>query len=560
MKRLPLVILVMMAVLGAVTSGCGGTHRYDSRLAAVDSLMHDYPDSALAVLTAIDTVSLTTGGDRAYRDLLLTQARYKAYITATSDSTINRALAYYRLHPKEREKLTRAFIYKGAVMEELGHPDSAMIYYKQAEANAAPTDYINLGYTKMRMGSLYNDYYTMNGQETVKYEEALEYFRLASDTVNILICLNNLGCMYRESNPDRAETLLMEASGLARLLNDTIRIAYNNLSLAVLYYHQGKYEDARHLFQEVHRNGFSMMDYSLFFTAANVYSKLGITDSAELFFTLAQNNRSGDVAKYNMYYCESLSVMALSKKDTLTSLRLGRESERIEDSLTSNGKRFEILNAEISHDKESSRNKQRAHHATTSSYQWVIVIVGVLLLIMALLAFRYYRRVHRYDRLISDLKQESSTQADLLISLQNNINNLKIRDIELKRIISSHIGMMRDVIEECYHTPIGPLAKRIKQIVKFQNDNKDLWEKCFSYIDMEHNNMMSETMHNFPQLDKKELMMIALTSMGYSCAQIAIVLEYSSSSGISTLRNRIAKKMGLDCSLGEYIEQFKSKN
>ena len=29
-------------------------------------------------------------------------------------------------------------------MEELGHPDSAMHYYKTAEATAAPDDYYNL--------------------------------------------------------------------------------------------------------------------------------------------------------------------------------------------------------------------------------------------------------------------------------------------------------------------------------------------------------------------------------------------------------------------------------
>ena len=31
-------------------------------------------------------------------------------------------------------------------MEELGHPDSAMHYYKTAEATAAPDDYFNLAY------------------------------------------------------------------------------------------------------------------------------------------------------------------------------------------------------------------------------------------------------------------------------------------------------------------------------------------------------------------------------------------------------------------------------
>ena len=168
---------IALLLLMAVTTSCGGAYRYDSRLAAADSLMHDLPDSALALIQAVNPASLTRECDRAYHDLLLTQARYRCYITATSDSDINRALDYYRHHDSEREKLTRAYIYKGAVMEELGHPDSAMLYYKHAEATAAPTDYFTLGYVNMRMGSLYTDYYAFDGMGINKFEAALQYFK-----------------------------------------------------------------------------------------------------------------------------------------------------------------------------------------------------------------------------------------------------------------------------------------------------------------------------------------------------------------------------------------------
>ena len=56
--------IAVMAVLVTLVTGCGGAHRYDARLVAADSLMWTAPDSALATLTAID--SLTGEGDRAY--------------------------------------------------------------------------------------------------------------------------------------------------------------------------------------------------------------------------------------------------------------------------------------------------------------------------------------------------------------------------------------------------------------------------------------------------------------------------------------------------------------
>ena len=106
MKHLPVVILLMVAALVAVVTGCRGEVRYDARLTAADSLLTTAPDSALALVTALDSASLASEGDRAYHDLLVTQARYKCYITATSDSDINRALAYNRAHDGEQEKLS----------------------------------------------------------------------------------------------------------------------------------------------------------------------------------------------------------------------------------------------------------------------------------------------------------------------------------------------------------------------------------------------------------------------------------------------------------------------
>jgi len=136
MKSLPWIIL-LVALLVTVVTGCGGMRRHDARLAAADSLMQSDPDSALSIVESVCRDSLASEGDRAYRDLLLTQARYRCYIPATSDSDISRALAWYRVHDGEREKLTRALIYKGAVMEELSHPDSAMLLQYRPDVKMA---------------------------------------------------------------------------------------------------------------------------------------------------------------------------------------------------------------------------------------------------------------------------------------------------------------------------------------------------------------------------------------------------------------------------------------
>jgi hypothetical protein len=85
------------------------------------------PDSAYAILQKASNQD--NKRDRAYYDLLITEAKYKVYIPATSDSLINVAVDYFS-NNKDREKNTRAMIYKGAVMSELGNAEEAMKWYK----------------------------------------------------------------------------------------------------------------------------------------------------------------------------------------------------------------------------------------------------------------------------------------------------------------------------------------------------------------------------------------------------------------------------------------------
>ena len=85
-----MVILVVLVVLGAVVPGCRHVESYDGRLVVADSLMRTNPDSALSLLESLNSppawgevapsdggggAALATDGDRAYRDLLVTQAR-----------------------------------------------------------------------------------------------------------------------------------------------------------------------------------------------------------------------------------------------------------------------------------------------------------------------------------------------------------------------------------------------------------------------------------------------------------------------------------------------------
>lgn len=67
---------------------------------------------------------------------------------------------------------------------------------------------------------------------------------------------------------------------------------------------------------------------------------------------------------------------------------------------------------------------------------------------------------------------------------------------------------------------------------------------------------MTITRQQYPQLNDKDLLLIALTCLDFSYIQMAIILGYTNHTSIAPVKKRLADKMGIDCSLNEYTASF----
>ena len=552
-------IWMIFLLLTSTLVSCSRAPKYDSRLVSIDSLLTDIKNShaALTQLTDIDTNSLSKESDRAYYGLLITQARYKCYIKAENDSDINCALAYYSEHKGDKEKLARAFIYKGAVMEELNHPDSAMHYYKHAEEIIPSDDYFNQGYVKLRMGKVYNEHHAYGRDRDIpKLEQALDCFEKCGNTHYQIVCLNDLGALYRKPYPQRAQEYLNQAISLAEQEKDTVNLIKSFSHLAYLYFMQGQEDKSSNIkaykqLQRIKKFGLETAPLNVYTTFACVYASVGKIDSAKILINmpLLSATSSSDSLRYleSNTYLEAMSHIALASQDSLNYLKFSNRCDRKTFASLNDSIPEDIILAESNFDQEyqKKQDEKRRHR------NYVIAAVILALLALALL---FYRRSHRYDKLILELKDQSHGQMQDLTDMQRSISELQINDERLKGFISSHMGMMREMIEACYHEPNNRIAENMKRIVKFQDSNKDNWVKLYDYIDVEHNNIMTRTRETYPDLNDRELLLLALTCLGFSYIQIAIIMGYSNATSVSVIKQRLVKKMGLDCSLNEYIQ------
>ena len=556
MKRLPVVILAMLVVLVAVVTGCSRVPHYDSRLVAADSLMRTLPDSTLALVEAVSPDSLSSEGDRAYRDLLMTQARYRCYIVATSDSTINRALNYYSNHSNEREKLTRAYIYKGAVMEELGHPDSAMYYYKTAEATADSKDYFNLGYVNMRIATLYQDHYSQDTVAFCHQKEAIRYYEQLNDTNYLISCYGDLGSLWGTNYPDSAEYCLNHAIELARLIHSPKQYTYISRLSGFYFYQYADYSRAKTLAMEVMRDGQECSrDRQFYFYAALSYLRLGMLDSAK--YVLASTPTPVDAVDSMNYYNVFAEIANSENRHAEYKNYKERSTDLTERILIESPKnRLAVIEAQCDSLETENHYKYRLIHA------WRFVVIAVIAVVLLAAGFFYYRQ--KYKKHKERLIAVKSELEKVLIQLQQKED----------KTVSAFIAQRMDALNELYQ---GIRIKikddsRVKKIIplsgllKMLSDKNEIiniepseafWKKMRSSVNGEYNDILVWVEKQYPDLTERDMKLFCLMCANLSPQIIRLCMNMSTPRTVTNNKSLIIKKkMGLNMSFDTFVEKY----
>ncbi len=555
-----LVAILSAVALVAVVTGCGGARHYDGRLVAADSLMHNRPDSALALVQAVSADSLPVEADRAYRDLLLTQARYRCYVTATSDSDINRALAYYRTHDGEREKLTRAYIYKGAVMEELGHPDSAMYYYKYAETTAAPDDYFNLGYVKLRIAELYQGVFSQDSAAINHLHEAKKQFTLLNDTNYLIVTYGKLGALLATKAVDSSMYYFDEAIRLSVLFNPALQYTYKS-KLSGLYLSQNDYLASNQLAMDVFYHGIDYsLDYLYYYYAIISYVKLNRIDSAQII--LSQTPLPSDRVD-SMFYYKSLADISFAKKDYKAHGKYVSLYKDIESHILINSNVESVVKSEIVFDIKQLKNHGLALTSRNKVFLWIIILAIVLLFLMIVIIYKLYFNSKNREKELFVVKQELELTIQNLSNYQHTQNS-----------VSELLAMRLSAINELYQSirvrtndknrvkKILPLSS-VFELMDRNNELLDIvpsdafWHKMRQSVEGEYNGILTYLEKQYPNLSDKDLKLFCLLCAKIPPQVIRLCMGYSNVRTVSNYRIKlIREKIGLNISFDDFIKHY----
>ena len=560
-----IIYTVTTVVLLFMTVGC--SHPVDNeQLVTVDSLLaQNRGEEALQMLQMLNTTSFNHH-DKAYQALLLTQANLACNIAIESDSDITGAARYFQAHG-DKEKYARALLYQGCVNKQLGHLDKAIANLRHAEDVATNDDLKNRAMAKMMMGELYQS--QVVGAKTVgaeKYREALELFRQIDDKHHQIICLSELGGLYR-INPEKQDSAMHFINAAIDLAKQEIEPNYvvaNLFSRAEYRAARGDYQGAKDdAVEAIAWSGNLKIHPRIHYTAASAFLHLGRTDSARYY--LNQSPAMASAADSIMHY-RLMADMARHDHHLDEAIKYLTLTHNLADSVTMSSMNDRLMEVEKQYDTQKAELENAKLSSRFKGTLLAVALLALAALGLAFLVWRYRNRMKiqqaEYELMKSDLDQSISSLHQMQLALSQRETSNQQSD-ELKGIVDNQIQVIHQLLQWSYECNETTFAKRFNKLMTMRGPDEvgaSYWDNLQAMANELYDNVLVKAQEAAGgTLRDDEINMIALHCHGFSRTVIMICMRYTNLRTVSNKRTQIAHKLHV-ATLDEFLQPYLHKD
>lgn len=202
------------------------------KICDVENYIESRPDSALAVLEAIDVENLSSNEERAKYALYMSMALDKNYIDKTDFEVLQPAIDYYEDHGSATDKL-RTFYYQGRVYYNRGEIEDAMeCLIKSINLGETSSDLRTKARNYTVQGTLYYLYY--NWKKIVECSlAASDCYKTIGDIDNYVIMLCRVAEGYTlMGNKELGRDYLLRCKDLLDGINNKSKAYYYGVCLS----------------------------------------------------------------------------------------------------------------------------------------------------------------------------------------------------------------------------------------------------------------------------------------------------------------------------------------
>lgn len=551
MQRFFSVLIILLTVFSI---GCNRRNAdVDINLLIADRLMNTHPDSALRILTGIDTIGL----DRkrmAHYVLLLTKAQMKNRLYI-ENPTIQLAYDYFRNSGDSLE------------MQSLCHYGEIEYYYNRhlGEGLIALRKAFNMAeeqncpfYAALSAQGISDIYGTLyrNDEELLwakisrnKFKEANADKHAAWIDISIINSLISSGAL------GEASEILQSIDSIEYktepYYKHSILKAAADMSIA-----NRDYNTAIYIYNKLYRDGykFKSLNWCKF---SESYFRLGNLKLSKATLDSAKNHIANNQERL---YCDYMTSLILDANGdhinaSKTAIKWGEDLEKEFDKLM-NEDATRLLNEYLV--KDSEINKYKAKSMQHHTYVIVLILILSVLLAIFIIYIIYIRlkskrmetnilwnQMHNLHSDIANLRNKLSAKEVELVKIKEGDFKENIKNIDEQRDVLSEL--LNDLFESLFpyissKEMIGKLPKEVRSAANnLRIDDKI--NKLNECIDFVAKKWMKEFRSDFPNLISLHYQLAKYVYVGFSTESIAFLMNRDSVGSIYNMKNRLKNSM-----------------
>ncbi len=502
----------------------------------IETYIQTRPDSALAVLSQIDTSSLRHPKERAQFALLYAIALDKNYVDTTDFGVIQPAIEYYSKHGTAWQKML-TYYYEGRIHFNAKRDAEAIISQMHALDNAMNTEpgrYLGLIYTAMAdlASRSYcweeaDRYLNFAQQEFLDVNDSTAYFLTKE---NIIIILSNQG--KKEEALEMVDSLMdidIPSSLLADLLIKKAGIMVDTTTI--------DYFPALECYQQAFQMGGKPSKKHL---ARYAYSlgRCGYDKEAEQVFRqlLGSDKSAASVAK------PWLQALLADKGDYQNAYRILRESldvqsETVNQLISQSLFRSQRDYLKVKEDEIVLRNKNQRLLIS------LLIVSFVLTASFLEMMVRRFRRKNEKKEL--EMERFSESMIRLLDEKDMSINGLRS---QFRAIHSQRFRQLEDYYKDYEIARRSGASKdrlydSLLTIIRDIEGDIDGHRHMDALIDQQFDGIMTRLHAECPNLQKRDYLLFSYTAASFDLTTIGMLLGNLSADAVHMRRYRLRKAL-----------------
>ena len=505
-----------------------------SQMNDIETYIQTRPDSALAVLSQIDTLSLRYPKERAQFALLYTIALDKNYIDTTDVGVILPAVEYYPKHGTAQQKML-AYYYEGRIHFNAKRDAEAIISQMHALDNAMNTDsgrYLGLIYSAM--ADLSSRSYCW--EETERFlTDAQQAFLKANDSTAFFLATEKI--IINHSNQGRKKEAIEMANSLMNYDIPTFLLADLLIQKAGMMVDTTKvdYHSALACYQQAFQKGGKPSKKQL---ARYAYSlgRCGYDKEAEQVFQYLLDSDESAASAAKSWLQELLADKG-NYPDAYRILResLDSQSETVNQLINQSLFRTQrdFIKAKENEIVLRNRNQQ--------------LLIALLILSFILTASFLGMMTHRFRRKAEnkelEMERVSESMKQLLDEKDRSIHGLQS---QFKRIHSQRFRQLEEYYKDYEIARRSGASKdrlyeSLLSIIRDIEGDTDGQRHLDALIDQQFDGIMTVLHKECPNLQKRDYLLFSYTAACFNQTTIGMLLGNLSADAVHMRRYRLRK-------------------